>query len=280
MYTRTGCFIIITEKDSHMSQKKPQEILEITIDSAVKKTQYSLKQLVLLGLMAGFFIAIAGAGANMGAYYFLADPLTCGIGKMISGVIFPAGLMMVVFAGAELFTGNNLMLTGILDGKITVSAMLKNWIIVYTANLAGSVIVAWLAAYSGLFATGGGMLEEVTVSIAAGKLDLTFSQAFVRGILCNFLVCIAVWMANGADSTIGKIFSMFFPIWLFVTAGFEHSVANMFFIPAALFTEAGGAAGLTWSGFFIDNLLPVTLGNIAGGSILVGGIYYFAYKTK
>lgn len=262
-----------------MSQKNPQQILEATIDSAVKKTGYSVKQLILLGLMAGFFIAIAGAGANMGAYRFLIEPLTNGIGKMISGLIFPAGLMMVVFAGAELFTGNNLMLAAVLDRKITAGAMVKNWVIVYCANLIGSMAVAFLVVYSGLLETGDGMLESVTVSIAASKTALPFGQAFARGILCNFLVCIAVWMGNGADSTVGKIFSLFFPIWLFVTAGFEHSVANMFFIPAGIF--AGGAeAGITWSGFFINNLIPVTLGNIAGGSIFVAGIYYMALKKK
>lgn len=265
------------KEGSFMSQKNPQQILEATIDSAVKKTGYSVKQLILLGLMAGFFIAIAGAGANMGAYRFLIEPLTNGIGKMISGLIFPAGLMMVVFAGAELFTGNNLMLAAVLDRKITAGAMVKNWVIVYCANLIGSMAVAFLVAYSGLLGTGDGMLESVTVSIAASKTALPFGQAFARGILCNFLVCIAVWMGNGADSTVGKIFSLFFPIWLFVTAGFEHSVANMFFIPAGIFA---GGAGLTWSGFFINNLIPVTLGNIAGGSIFVAGIYYMALKKK
>lgn len=262
-----------------MSQKKPQEILEITMDSAVAKSRLSVKQMILLGLMAGFFIALAGAGANMGAYYLLAEADTAGLGKMLSGIIFPAGLLMVVFAGAELFTGNNLMVAAVLDRRIGIGAMLRNWCIVYLANLIASVCVAWLVVESGLLSTGDGLLEQVTVSIAVSKVNLTFGQAFIRGILCNFLVCIAVWMASGADSTIGKVFSLFFPIWLFVTAGFEHSIANMFFIPAGIFA-AGSSAGLSFSGFFLNNLLPVTLGNIVGGSILVAGIYYFAYKGK
>ncbi len=261
-----------------MTQLKPQEILEATIDAAVKKSQLSVRSMILLGLLAGAFIALAGSGANMAGYYLLADPATNGLGKMISGCIFPAGLILVVFAGAELFTGNNLMLTAVLDKKITARSMLKNWIIVYIANLIGSILIAWMVSCCGLLETGGGMLKDVTISIAAAKTSIPFGQAFVRGILCNFLVCLAVWLATAADSTIGKIFSIFFPIWLFVTAGFEHSVANMYFIPAGLFADGGAAAGLTWSGFFITNLIPVTLGNIVGGSLLVGGLYYYIYK--
>lgn len=263
-----------------MTQKKPQEILEVTIDSAVKKSQLSLKQTVLLGIMAGFFIALAGAGANMGSYYLLAEPATAGLGKMVSGLIFPAGLMMVIFAGAELFTGNNLMMAAVLEKKISPGAMIKNWILVYGANLAGSLLIAWMVVYSGVLTAGDGMLKEVTISIAASKATIGFGPAVVKGILCNLLVCIAVWMANGADSTIGKVFTVFFPIWLFVTAGFEHSVANMFFIPAGILADGGATAGLTWSGFFVTNLIPVTIGNILGGSIFVAAMYYFAYKKK
>ena len=261
-----------------MTQLKPQEILDATIDAAVRKANLSVRQMILLGLLAGAFIALAGSGANMAGYYLLAEPATNGLGKALSGCIFPAGLILVVFAGAELFTGNNLMLTAVLDKKISVASMLRNWIVVYLANLAGSMLVAWMVSYSGLLETGDGMLKAVTISIAAGKTALPFGKAFVRAILCNFLVCLAVWLATAADSTVGKIFSIFFPIWLFVTAGFEHSVANMFFIPAGIFADGGATAGLTWSGFFITNLIPVTLGNIVGGSLLVGGVYYYIYK--
>lgn len=262
-----------------MSQKSPNEMLELMMGAAVNKSRLSLMKLILLGFMAGCFIALAGAGSNMGAYYFLSDSVTVGIGKMVSGLIFPAGLIMVVFAGAELFTGNNLMIAAVLERKISAGAMLKNWIIVYIANLAGSVFIAWAVVYSGLLGTGEGMLEQVTVSIAASKVNLDFGQAFVRGIFCNFLVCIAVWVGTGADSTIGKLFALFFPIWLFVTAGFEHSIANMYFIPAGIFADGGMTAGLTWTGFFVNNLIPVTLGNIVGG-IFVGIVYYFVYRKR
>lgn len=277
---RDGKTEILIRFGGLMIQKKPQEILEITIASAVKKTELSMKQMILLGLMAGIFIAMAGAGANMGSYFLFANPATNGLGKMLSGVIFPAGLMMVVFAGAELFTGNNLMFAAVLDRKITLGAMMKNWVVVYIANLLGSILVAWLVVYSGLLENGEGMLKEVTVSIAAAKVNLDFGPAFVRAIFCNILVCIAVWMGSGADSTVGKVFTLFFPIWLFVTAGFEHSVANMFFIPAGIFADGGATAGLDFQGFFINNLIPVTLGNIVGGSVFTAGIYYFAYKEK
>lgn len=262
-----------------MSQKSPNEMLELMMGAAVNKSRLSLMKLILLGFMAGCFIALAGAGSNMGAYYFLSDSVTVGIGKMVSGLIFPAGLIMVVFAGAELFTGNNLMIAAVLERKISAGAMLKNWIIVYIANLAGSVFIAWAVVYSGLLGTGEGMLEQVTVSIAASKVNLDFGQAFVRGIFCNFLVCIAVWVGTGADSTIGKLFALFFPIWLFVTAGFEHSIANMYFIPAGIFADGGMTAGLTWTGFFVNNLIPVTLGNIVGG-VFVGIVYYFVYRKR
>lgn len=261
-----------------MTQLKPQEILEATMDAAVRKSQLSIRRMILLGMMAGAFIALAGSGANMAGYYLLSDPATNGMGKMLSGCIFPAGLILVVFTGAELFTGNNLMVTALLDKRISLGAMLRNWIIVYIANLAGSVLIAWMVAYCGLLETGDGMLKEVTISIAAAKTALPFGKAFVRAIMCNFLVCLAVWLSTAADSTIGKIFSIFFPIWLFVTAGFEHSVANMFFIPAGIFADGGATAGLTWGSFFIANLLPVTLGNLVGGSLLVGGLYYYIYK--
>lgn len=260
-----------------MAQLKPADILDVTIKSGVVKADMKLGKMIILAVMAGAFIAVAGAGANMISYSFLAEPLTAGIGKMLSGFIFPAGLIMVVMAGSELFTGNSLMIASLLDRKITARAMLKNWIIVYIANFIGAILIAWIMVYSGLLDTGNGLLGEVTASIAESKVSMSFGSAFVRGILCNFLVCIAVWMANGADSTAGKVLCIFFPIWLFVATGFEHSIANMYFIPAGLFSGLAGSS-LTWSRFLIDNLLPVTLGNIIGGGIFTAAAYYYAYK--
>jgi len=261
-----------------MTQLKPNEILDATIAAGVTKASGSLMKLCLLGFMAGMFIALGGAGANMASYYFALTPETAGIAKFVSGLIFPAGLCMVVLAGAELFTGNNLMFAAVLDKKITIGAMLRNWVIVYLSNFVGSMFVVFIVVYGGQLTTGGGLLEQVTISIAAGKANIEFWPALLKGILCNVLVCVAVWMGTGADSTVGKIFAMFFPIWLFVTGGYEHCVANMYFVPAGILADGGATAGLTWANFWINNMIPVTIGNILGGSIFTGAIYYFTYK--
>lgn len=195
--------------------------------------------------------------------------------------------MMVVLCGAELFTGNNLMIIGLLDGKIKLSGMLRNWIIVYIGNLAGSVLIALLINYSGLLENGGGMLGAVIVKTAASKTALSFGRAFVLGIMCNWIVCLAVWMSTGADTSIGKIFSILFCIGLFVISGFEHSVANMYLISAGIMASGNSTfvdllgtdiSGLTVANFFIRNLLPVTLGNIAGGCGFVGIVYWVCHR--
>jgi len=256
------------------------ETLEVTINNGIAKAEGNVKKLVILGLLAGAFIALAGAGSNMAAFHFFADPDTVGIGKMLAGLVFAAGLIMVILAGGELFTGNCLMVTSVIDGKITWSKMLRNWVVVYIANFAGSVIVAWLVTSSGLMNTDNGLLGTVTANIALAKVSLPFGRAIILGILCNFLVCIAVWMATAADSTVGKVFCIFFPIWLFVASGYEHSIANMYFISAGIFVAKGSVAGLTWGSFLLNNLLPVTIGNIIGGSVLVGCAFYAAVKTR
>jgi formate/nitrite transporter len=170
------------------------------------------------------------------------------------------------------------------------NGMLRNWIIVYAGNLIGSLFIAYMMMNSGLFSSGAGVLGAVTVKIAANKVNLAFLQAFYLGIMCNWLVCLAVWLSYGAESMAGKILGIFFPIWLFITSGFEHSVANMYYIPAGImarsnpvFSELAGLSQemldkLTWSGFFINNLIPVTLGNIVGGGLFVGMAYWYSYK--
>ena len=217
-----------------MNHLKPFEILEAIMNGAVVKASMPLKKMIIFGLFAGAYIAFAGAGANMAAFNLLASPETFGLGKILSGTIFTAGLMLVVLGGAELFTGNTTMVAAAMDRRITAAAMLKNWIIVYICNFIGSVLIAFMVYYSGGLNAGEGMLGAVTVKIAAGKVNMDFGAALVSGIMCNWLVCMAVWLSTGAQTTVGKIFSIFFPIWLFVTAGFEHSVANMFFIPAGI----------------------------------------------
>lgn len=272
-----------------------QEITEVTLEVAVKKVNAPLRTLFILGILAGAFIAFASEGSNMAAFNLLAVPATFGLGKAMAGAIFGTGLMLVVVAGGELFTGNTMMLAALFDGKIGLKAMLRNWIIVYLGNLVGSLLIAWMMNVSGLFNSGDNTLGAVTIKIAVYKVHLNFLQAFVLGIMCNWLVCLAVWMATGAKDLTGKFLAIFFPIWLFITSGFEHSVANMYYIPAGImaksnpvWVEAALRNGvtaeklkeLTIQSFLVNNLVPVTLGNIVGGGLFVAGAYYFAYKMK
>ena len=221
-----------------MNHMKPAETLKALIETSKVKSSIPIKRMVIFGIFAGAYIAFAGAGANMAAYGLLSSTETFGLGKILSGTIFTVGLIMVVLGGAELFTGNTTMIAAVIDKRITVSSMLKNWVIVYICNFIGGVLIAFMVYYSGVLNSGEGMLGAMTVKIAAGKVNMSFGSAFVSGILCNWLVCMAVWLSTGAQTTVGKILSIFFPIWLFVTAVFEHSVANMYFIPAGIFAKS------------------------------------------
>ena len=277
---------------SGMNYLTPAEITEVTIQTGIKKTKTPAINLILLGILAGAFIAFASEGSNMAAFNLLANPATYGLGKVLAGSIFGTGLMLVVIAGGELFTGNTMILAGVLDGQVRFSGMLKNWIFVYIGNLIGSVFIAYLMYLSGLFGSGADLLGGMTIKIAVYKVGLTFIQAFVLGIMCNWLVCLAVWMASGAKDMSGKILAIFFPIWLFITSGFEHCVANMYYIPAGImakanpaFVESASSLGVTaeklshlnWGTFLVNNLIPVTLGNIVGGGVFVAAIYWFVY---
>lgn len=273
-----------------MKPLKPSEIMDVSIQTGIEKGKASFLKLAILGILAGAFIAFAAEGSNMAAFNLFADPSTYGLGKALAGVVFGTGLMLVVLAGGELFTGNTLMLAAVIEKKITLGRMLRNWTIVYTFNLIGSLFIAYMIVNSGLLSSGGDMLGAVTIKIAINKVNLSFIQAFYLGIMCNWLVCLAIWISYGAESMIGKIFAIFFPIWLFITSGFEHSVANMYYIPAGIWAKAHTnfteilnlpqelLDSLTWKAFFINNLLPVTLGNIVGGSIMVAGAYWLVYK--
>lgn len=231
--------------------------------AAEKRVTQSLPRLLLLGALAGAFIAFAGVAASIGGALG---------GKLASAAIFPIGLTMVLLAGSELFTGNCLFLMPLLRRNITAGHMLRNWVAVYLGNLLGSVAVAFLVVQCG--ALDG--IAEAAVAAAVTKAALPFSVALLRGVLCNFLVCLAVWMAFCAQSAGGKVVSLFGPIFLFVLCGFEHSVANMYYIPAGIFLAENGE--VTWLSLW-QNLLPVTLGNMVGGCGL-GGILYLLYGRK
>ncbi len=248
----------------------PDEIATKAVSAGIKKANLSIFKMILLGMFAGAFIALAGVGATFGNVY---------AGKLAGALIFPAGLAMVVVAGSELFTGNCLMVTALLSREIGPLRLLKNWLFVFIGNFIGALLVALIVTSSGVLDP----ISDSVVATASAKVSMGFPVAMLRGVLCNFLVCIAVWMAFGAKTVGGKIAAVFFPVFLFVLCGFEHSIANMYYVPAGLFMNwfSGTAtAGLSVQSFLVENLLPVTIGNIIGGAVLVGGGYYLAYLRK
>ena len=264
------------------------EIAEFAVNAGIKKANLSVMNQFILGILAGAFIAFGAQASNIAVHTIT----NVSIGKFIGGLIFPVGLMLVLMAGAELFTGNCLMIMALADKKITMIQLLRSWIIVYIGNLAGGILIAFLISWSGQLNYTGGLLGGFTIKAAAGKVTLSFCNALVLGILCNWVVCLAVWISFGAKDGISKIFCAFFPIWLFVASGFEHSIANMYYMPAGIIAkcnplyvskalESGVSQSaidsLNWSSMFTNNLLPVTLGNIIGGSFFVGMVYWLAY---
>lgn len=234
----------------------PEQIARDYVEIGAGKAEMPKLKMFLLAILAGMFIAFAGAAATIGSAV---------AGKLAGACIFPAGLAMVVIAGSELFTGNNLMVIPAMERRITVGQLLAAWLVVYAGNFAGSILVAWLTVAGGVF----GSYYEALAATAVAKVSLGFGEAVARGVLCNILVCVAVWMAFAAKEPAGKILGLYFPIMVFVLSGYEHCVANMFYIPAGIFACAryGAAAdGLTWAACFVKNLLPVTLGNVIGGA--------------
>jgi formate transporter len=268
----------------------PPEIATKVEEVGVKKVTMGWRNTFALAILAGAFIALgaifattvtAGAG----------DKLTFGVTRFLGGLTFCLGLILVIVAGAELFTGNNLIVMAWANQHISTDQVLRNWIIVYAGNFAGALFTAIFMFWTRQYTFGGGAIGLNILNIANGKCNLDFFQALALGVMCNALVCLAVWLCFSARTTTDKILSIIFPITAFVAAGFEHSVANMYFIPIGLLVKAGAPltfweaigkttvdyAALTWGNFFISNLLPVTIGNIIGGSVMVGLVYWFIY---
>jgi formate/nitrite transporter len=269
----------------------PAQTVEALSESGIKKGTAPVWKLFLLGIMGGVFIAFASEGSNAAIHTIQ----SVGVGKALAGALFSTGLMMTVLFGAELFTGNMLMITAFLKRKISFSSMIRNWGVVYLGNFVGSVIIAILINVSGQLDFSSGLLGAFTVKTAAYKVNLTFIKAFSMGILCNILVCTAIWMAFNAKDAAGKILGIFFPIWLFITSGFEHSIANMYYIPAGIIAKgnpgyirgaldlgvsAEAMAQLNWNGFIFGNLIPVTLGNMVGGLLFIGVTAFFSFNVK
>jgi formate transporter len=259
----------------------PKEIAQRVNNVGVVKVHLPFLSLLMLGVLAGAFIGLGGL-------YFVLIKSDASIGfaisQVVGGLAFSLGLILVIVAGAELFTGNNLLAMAWAEGKISSVDLFRNWTIVCLANFIGAAGLAVLVFLSGHTEMNNGAIAEQYIKIAIAKTTMPFWSAFFKGVLCNVLVCMAVWMAFAGRTVIDKAVAIIFPISAFVAAGFEHCIANMYIIPLAMLEKAFNTTSLvaesvTWAGFF-NNLIPVILGNLVGGSLLVGLVYHIIYRRN
>ncbi len=281
------------ENNIRIDSLLPPEMALKAEDIGVNKAAIGFYTLFVLGVLAGAFIALGAIFATT-VTAGGGEALPFGVSKLLGGLVFSLGLILVIVGGAELFTGNNLIVMAWASGRVSTGQLLRNWVIVYAGNFVGAIFTAGLMFLSRQYTFGGGAVGLNALNIAAAKTGLAPLQAIVLGVLCNVLVCLAVWLAFSARTTTDKILSILFPITAFVAAGFEHSIANMYFIPIGLLIKqfapgsfwdaigktAADYAGLTWGRFVIRNLIPVTIGNIFGGAVLVGAVYWFVYLRR
>lgn len=274
-------------------------------ESGVRRAAMDTLTLLALSVLGGAFIsfgAIFATTVSAGSIAvtsadgatLLSTGLPYGIARLLTGLVFTLGLILIVVGGAELFTGNNLIAMAWASGKVTTSGLLINWATAFAGNFAGAFLTAALMFYTTQYTFGAGSVGLAALTTAHAKTSLDFVPALTLGIMCNALVCLAVWMCFGARTTIDRVISIVPPIAAFVAAGFEHSIANIYFIPMGLFIKAGASdsywavigktaadfPNLTWDNFLVGNLLPVTIGNIIGGSIMVGAVYWFVYLRR
>jgi formate transporter len=264
----------------------PEEMARRAEYIGVRKVEAPVLRTFTLAILAGAFIALGAVFATTVATG-TSTIWPFGVAKLLTGFVFCLGLILVVVGGAELFTGNNLIVMAWASRKVTTRQLLRNWAIVYAGNLIGALGIVIMVFFTRQYMSAGGAVGEMALSIANGKVGLDFIQATALGVMCNILVCLAVWMSFSARSSIDKIAALIFPITAFVAAGFEHSIANMYFIPIGLLiknfdtvftsTTALNLSGLTWEAFFLKNLLPVTIGNIIGGSIFVAAVHWSVF---
>jgi len=263
----------------------PKEIAARIESVGISKSTGEPLRVFALAILAGAFIALGAVFYTIVTHD--STGVSAGLMRLVGGLSFCLGLILVVVAGAELFTGNNLIVMAYVDGKVSLNKLLANWAIVFVGNFIGALGILLLIYLSGHWQIGGGALGAKVLAIANAKVNLTWMEAFTRGILCNILVCLAVWLCFAGRTVVDKVLAIIFPITAFVAMGFEHSVANMYFISAGLLAKQQpelvqlvgtmNLDGLTTSGFLFNNLLPVTLGNIIGGSVFVGLFYWFIY---
>jgi formate transporter len=264
----------------------PADVARKAETVGVAKARMTELDVFVLAVLAGAFIALGAIFAT--TVVAGGGTLPYGVVRLLAGLTFSLGLILVVVAGAELFTGNNLIVMAWASRRVSSAHLLGNWSLVWIGNFVGAVATAIIVYFSEQYTFGAGAVGEAALSIAAAKTDLGFFQAIALGALCNALVCLAVWLTYGARTTTDKILAVVLPIAAFVAAGFEHSVANMYFISIGLLIKTDDAfvasleqppdlSDLSWQGFFVDNLLPVTIGNIVGGAVMVGAVYWFVY---
>ncbi|WP_018248411.1 formate/nitrite transporter family protein [Orenia marismortui] len=272
----------------HKRFLKPEETISYTIEAGVKKTKRNNTIVLLSAIIAGIFIAMGALSSNTAAYT-ITNP---GIAKVITGAIFPVGLMLILIVGADLFTSNCLLSMSVLEKRITGLEMIKNLVLVYGGNFIGTVLVAIMTIAGGQFDAGKGALGAYHIHLALHKLEAGFGEAIILGILCNIIVCAAALAAYSSKDIVSKVWACFFPIFAFIIAGFQHSIANMYYIPAGIIASKNPLylkaaqinttelQELTWSNFFLHNLLPVTIGNIIGGGLIIGFAYWYIFANK
>lgn len=275
-----------------MRPKTPPEYVETYINASVTKAYMPTPKLLTMGVMAGAFVAIGAASASAASHALT----NTGVAKALAGVVFPIGLMMIIFIGGELFTGDNMMLMGALNRRFTYKRMARTLGWVYLSNLLGAVLIAFLVVNSGQYGYSSNGLGAYTIKVAIEKCNGGFVNLFFSGILCNVLVCVAVLMSMAAKDTTGKVFGFLFPIFAFVIGGYEHCVANMYYIPAGMMAAnneiyvakalelygitAEKVASINLGNFFVGNLLPVTLGNMVGGMLFISLPLYMLHKDE
>jgi len=250
----------------------PAAMAERVEMAGAAKAELQLLPLFTLAVLAGAFIAF---GAMLFTLVMTGNGLGLGPGRLLGGIAFSLGLILVVVGGAELFTGNNLIVMAWADGKVSAAKLLRNWSIVFVGNIIGSFGMAVLVSLSGTLELGGGAVSASAVAIAEAKAAIPADEAFFRGLLCNSLVCLAVWLSFAAHTVSGKTIAIIFPVSAFVALGFEHSIANAYFMPIGYLAGADITAG-----DFLGNMLPVTAGNIVGGSVFVALVYWVIYRRK
>lgn len=278
---------------AHIDGMLPPEMAVKAAQLGVKKANMPAATTFILACLAGAFIALGAVFATT-ATSGATELLPYGVVKTLGGVVFSLGLILVIVAGAELFTGNNLIVMAVAQGDVSLKQLIRNWGIVYLGNFAGSLTIALLMFMAGQYKSGNGAVGLNILNIANSKCNLEFFPAVASGIVCNILVCLAVWLCFSARSVSDKILCIIFPISAFVAAGTEHCVANMYFVPIAWFVKnfagpdfwqsiqssSSDYSSITWTHFMTGNLLPVTIGNLIGGSLMVGLVFWFVYLRK